>query len=94
MVVDGFVFHFEGVQAALHSIPPCQIRSVTLWNTLLPLLLLPTMNVNKKLDRFKQWAGERMGGEVKTNVSDDFKALEVEMGLRHEGKLTRSTCHT
>lgn len=44
------------------------------------------MNVNKKLDRFKQWAGERMGGEVKTNVSDDFKALEVEMALRHEGK--------
>ena len=43
------------------------------------------MNVNKKLDRFKQWAGERMGGEVKTNVSDDFKALEVEMTLRHEG---------
>lgn len=45
------------------------------------------MNVNKKLDRFKQWAGERMGGEVKTNVSDDFKALEVEMGLRHEGMI-------
>ena len=45
------------------------------------------MNVNKKLDRFKQWAGERMGGEVKTNVSDDFKALEVEMGLRHEGTI-------
>lgn len=44
------------------------------------------MNVNKKLDRFKQWAGERMGGEVKTNVSDDFKALEVEMGLRYEGR--------
>lgn len=44
-----------------------------------------TMNVNKKLDRFKQWAGERMGGEVKTNVSDDFKALELEMTLRHEG---------
>ncbi|KAI4125655.1 MAG: hypothetical protein LQ347_005301 [Umbilicaria vellea] len=43
------------------------------------------MNVNKKLDRFKQWAGERMGGEAKTNVSDDFKALEVEMTLRHEG---------
>ena len=45
------------------------------------------MNVNKKLDRFKQWAGERMGGEIKTNTSDDFKALEVEMGLRHEGTL-------
>lgn len=43
------------------------------------------MNVNKRLDRFKQWAGERMGGEVKTNVSDDFKALETEMGVRHEG---------
>ncbi|KAJ9612356.1 hypothetical protein H2200_003953 [Cladophialophora chaetospira] len=50
------------------------------------------MNVNKKLDRFKQWAGERMGSEVKTNVSDDFKALEVEMGLRQEGleKMQRS----
>lgn len=44
------------------------------------------MNVNKKLDRFKQWAGERMGGEVKTNVSDDFKALETEMNLRHDGQ--------
>ncbi|KIW17076.1 hypothetical protein PV08_04267 [Exophiala spinifera] len=43
------------------------------------------MNVNKKLDRFKQWAGERMGGEVKTSVSDDFKALEMEMGLRQDG---------
>lgn len=43
------------------------------------------MNVNKKFDRFKQWAGERMGGEVKTNASDDFKALETEMGVRHEG---------
>ncbi|PGH23423.1 hypothetical protein AJ80_02533 [Polytolypa hystricis UAMH7299] len=50
------------------------------------------MNVNKKFDRFKQWAGERMGGEAKTNVSDDFKAMEAEMNLRHEGmdKLQRS----
>jgi hypothetical protein len=45
------------------------------------------MNVNKRFDRFKQWAGERMGGEVKTSVSDDFKALETEMVVRHEGKL-------
>lgn len=45
------------------------------------------MNVNKKLDRFKQWAGERMGGEAKTSVSDDFKALEEEMTYRHEGAL-------
>ena len=44
------------------------------------------MNVNKKFDRFKQWAGERMGGEVKTNVSEDFKLLEEEMTCRHEGK--------
>lgn len=50
------------------------------------------MIVNKKFDRFKQWAGERMGGEVKTNVSEDFKALEEEMTLRHEGmeKLQKS----
>ncbi|KAF3482431.1 uncharacterized protein GIQ15_05190 [Arthroderma uncinatum] len=43
------------------------------------------MNVNKKLGRLKQWAGERMGGEIKTNVSDDFKMLEMEMNLRQEG---------
>lgn len=53
------------------------------------------MNVNKKLGRFKQWAGERMGGEVKTNVSDDFKSLEIEMGLRQEGHYTlSSSCYT
>ncbi|KAF2714961.1 BAR-domain-containing protein [Pleomassaria siparia CBS 279.74] len=43
------------------------------------------MLVNKKLDRFKQWAGEKMGGEVRTALSDEFKALELEMNLRHEG---------
>lgn len=43
------------------------------------------MIVNKKLDRFKQWAGERMGGEVKTNTTDNFKALEQEMDLRQTG---------
>lgn len=48
------------------------------------------MNINKKLGRVKQWAGEKMGGEVKTNVSDDFKAMEMEMDLRHEGMLCRS----
>lgn len=46
------------------------------------------MNINKKLDRVKQWAGEKMGAETKTNVSDEFKALEVEMTLRHEGTFT------
>ncbi|RPB05624.1 BAR-domain-containing protein [Choiromyces venosus 120613-1] len=43
------------------------------------------MMMNKKLDRLKQWAGERMGGEVKTGASDEFQNLEVEMKLRHEG---------
>ncbi|ORY17671.1 hypothetical protein BCR34DRAFT_596838 [Clohesyomyces aquaticus] len=43
------------------------------------------MLANKKLDRFKQWAGEKMGGEVKTGLSEEFKALEMEMNLRHEG---------
>lgn len=43
------------------------------------------MNVNKKLDRFRQWGKEKMGAEVKTNSSDDFKALEIEMACRHEG---------
>ena len=51
------------------------------------------MNVNKKLGRFKQWAGERMGGEVKTNVSEDFKSLEIEMGLRQEGIHIPLTTH-
>jgi len=51
------------------------------------------MIVNKKLDRFKQWAGERMGGEVKTSTTDDFKALELEMELRQKGieKMAEST---
>ena len=44
------------------------------------------MNINKKLGRMKQWAGERMGGEVQTSLSDDFKSLEVEMGLRRDGE--------
>ncbi|GAB7322777.1 hypothetical protein MBLNU13_g05350t1 [Cladosporium sp. NU13] len=43
------------------------------------------MNVNKKFDRFKQWGRERMGSEVKTDSSEDFKMLEVEMALRQEG---------
>ena len=54
------------------------------------------MHVHKRLDRFKQWAGERMGGEAKTDVSDEFKSLEMEMALRHEGRPTlvtdRSSC--
>lgn len=44
------------------------------------------MNVTKKLDRMKQWAGEKMGGEAKTSTSEEFKAMEAEMNLRHDGK--------
>ena len=43
------------------------------------------MNINKKLDRMKQWTGERMGKEVKSGQTDEFKMLETEMQLRHEG---------
>lgn len=43
------------------------------------------MHMNKRIGRLKQWAGERMGGEIKTNQTDDFKAMETEMGVRHEG---------
>ncbi|KAI8941054.1 hypothetical protein NX059_002297 [Plenodomus lindquistii] len=43
------------------------------------------MNVTKKFDRLKQWTNEKMGAEARTGLSDEFKALEVEMNLRHEG---------
>ena len=43
------------------------------------------MDMSKKLGRFKQWAGEKMGGEAKTDTSEDFKMLEAEMDLRYEG---------
>ena len=44
------------------------------------------MNIIKKLDRVTQWAGEKMGQETKTAASDEFKALELEMALRHDGE--------
>ncbi|KAK0619169.1 hypothetical protein B0T14DRAFT_518740 [Immersiella caudata] len=43
------------------------------------------MNITKKFDRAFQWAGEKMGAEAKTTMSDDFKQLEMEMALRFEG---------
>lgn len=50
------------------------------------------MNITKKFDRAFQWAGEKMGGEAKTTMTDDFKQLETEMALRFDGmdKLQRS----
>lgn len=43
------------------------------------------MNITKKFDRAFQWAGEKMGSEARTNMSDDFKGLETEMALRFDG---------
>ncbi|KAK4164272.1 hypothetical protein QBC43DRAFT_211001 [Cladorrhinum sp. PSN259] len=43
------------------------------------------MNITKKFDRAFQWAGEKMGSEIKTTQSDDFKQLEMEMALRFDG---------
>lgn len=43
------------------------------------------MHFTKKIDRAFQWAGEKMGGEAKTTHSEEFKALETEMALRHDG---------
>jgi len=43
------------------------------------------MIVNKKFDRLKQWGKERMGSEVKTDTTDEFKSLQMEMQLRQEG---------
>lgn len=43
------------------------------------------MRITKKFDRAFQWAGEKMGSEAKTAMTDDFKNLETEMALRHDG---------
>ncbi len=43
------------------------------------------MNITKKIDRAFQWAGEKMGAETKTSMSDEFKMLETEMTLRYDG---------
>jgi hypothetical protein len=45
------------------------------------------MNFQKKIDRAFQWAGEKMGAEAKTTMSEDFKMLETEMALRFEGRV-------
>ncbi|KAB8416339.1 hypothetical protein FH972_024859 [Carpinus fangiana] len=52
------------------------------------------MNVNKKLDRFCQWSKEKVSKDSpKTTADDEFKSLEQEMNVRHEGmqKLHTST---
>lgn len=43
------------------------------------------MNVmNKKLSALRQWGKDKMTGD-RDGVSQDFKDLEKEMELRHEG---------
>lgn len=45
------------------------------------------MNFTKKMGRARQWAGEKMGHEARTSEPDDFRVLETEIALRHDGKL-------
>lgn len=49
------------------------------------------MNINKKFDRMKQWSKERMGSEKLSDSNEEFKALEQEMQLRHNGMEVRFT---
>ena len=44
----------------------------------------------KKMDRAFQWAGEKMGHDARTNQTDEFKSLETEIALRHDGKGSNS----
>lgn len=42
---------------------------------------------SRKFDRFRQKVNEKLGAqEVQTTTSDEFKQLEAEMNLRHEGR--------
>ena len=43
------------------------------------------MNINRKFDRLKQWTNEKLGADARTGLSDEFKALELEMNVRHDG---------
>lgn len=48
------------------------------------------MVFTKRIDRAFQWAGEKMGSEAKTTHSEEFKMLEAEMNLRHDGSFFHS----
>ncbi|PHH82721.1 hypothetical protein CDD82_5076 [Ophiocordyceps australis] len=43
------------------------------------------MSLTKKIDRARQWAGEKMGAEARTSQSDEFQMLEAEMASRQSG---------
>lgn len=48
------------------------------------------MNVNKRFQKLQQWGKEKMGSDGRSGASDDFKALETEMNMRHSGKRWRN----
>ena len=52
------------------------------------------MVFTKKIDKAFQWAGEKMGGEVKTTYSDEFRNLETEMTMRQDGKRCTLLLHS
>jgi hypothetical protein len=43
-----------------------------------------------KLGRLAAWGKEKMGSDSKNSLSEDYKALELEMQMRHEGMLCSS----
>ncbi|KAL2162951.1 hypothetical protein VTH06DRAFT_6787 [Thermothelomyces fergusii] len=53
------------------------------------------MHLTRRFDRAFQWAGEKIGGEAKTTMSEEFKMLETEMAMRFDGmeRLQRSMTH-
>ncbi|KNF03779.1 hypothetical protein PSTG_02874 [Puccinia striiformis f. sp. tritici PST-78] len=43
------------------------------------------MKVNKRIGKLKQWTGEKLGGQQKTELSEDFQSLEQDVELRKLG---------
>lgn len=43
------------------------------------------MKVNKRIGKLKQWTGEKLGGQQKTELSEDFQSLEQDVDLRKAG---------
>ncbi|WAQ89546.1 hypothetical protein PtA15_11A236 [Puccinia triticina] len=43
------------------------------------------MKVNKRIGKLKQWTGEKLGGQQKTELSEDFQSLEQDVELRKAG---------
>ncbi|KAK9456325.1 hypothetical protein V1511DRAFT_487226 [Dipodascopsis uninucleata] len=41
--------------------------------------------MTKKIDRLRQWTSEKLGQEQKTQESEEFRELEMEINMRYEG---------